>query len=56
MDGEIPRLRLLRNERGMARVLHVVPGTDDVANGMVMVARLLAKEQVDADVNLSRIV
>jgi len=34
----------------MARILHVVPGTDDVANGMVVVARLLAKEQGDADV------
>ena len=29
-------------------ILHVVPGTDDVANGMVVAARLLAKEQGDA--------
>lgn len=26
------------------KVLHIVPGTDDVANGMAVVARLLAKE------------
>lgn len=26
-------------------VLHIVPGTDDIANGMVVVANLLAKEQ-----------
>ena len=30
--------------------LHIVPGTDDVANGMVVVANLLAKEQGDAEV------
>ena len=34
----------------MARILHIVPGTDDVANGMAVVAQLLAKEQGDADV------
>ena len=34
----------------MSRNLHIVPGTDDVANGMVVVARLLAKEQGDAEV------
>ena len=32
------------------KILHIVPGIDDVANGMVVVARLLAKEQGDADV------
>ena len=32
----------------MSRVLHIVPGTDDIANGMAVVARLLAKEQGDA--------
>ena len=31
-------------------ILHIVPGTADVANGMVVVARLLAKEQGDAEV------
>ncbi|MBO5905054.1 MAG: glycosyltransferase, partial [Kiritimatiellae bacterium] len=30
--------------------LHIVPGADDVANGMARVARLLAKEQGDAEV------
>ena len=34
----------------MSKILHIVPGTDDVANGMVVVARLLAKEQGDAEV------
>ena len=34
----------------MGGILHIVPGTDDVANGMVVVARLLAKEQGDAEV------
>lgn len=34
----------------MSRVLHIVPGIDDVANGMAVVARLLAKEQGDAEV------
>ena len=34
----------------MSRILHIVPGTNDVANGMVVVARLLAKEQGDAEV------
>lgn len=29
-------------------ILHVVPGTSDVSNGMVVVARLIAKEQRDA--------
>lgn len=32
------------------KYLHIVPGADDVANGMARVARLLAKEQGDADV------
>jgi len=32
------------------KVLHIVPGTDDVANGMVVVARMLAKEQGEAEV------
>ena len=32
------------------KILHIVPGTDDVANGMVVVARLLAKEQGAAEV------
>ena len=32
------------------KILHIVPGTEDVANGMVVVARLLAKEQGDAEV------
>ena len=27
------------------KYLHIVPGADDVANGMARVARLLAKEQ-----------
>ena len=31
-------------------ILHIVPGMDDVANGMVVVAKLLAKEQGDAEV------
>jgi len=30
--------------------LHIVPGTSDIANGMVVVARLLAKEQGNAEV------
>ena len=34
----------------MSKILHIVPGTDDVANGMVVVARLLAEEQGDAEV------
>ena len=34
----------------MSRVLHIVPGTSDVTNGMVVVANLLAKEQGNADV------
>ena len=34
----------------MNRVLHIVPGTDDIANGMAVVARLLANEQGDAEV------
>ena len=34
----------------MSKYLHIVPGTDDVANGMAVVAHLLAKEQGDADV------
>ena len=32
------------------KILHIVPGTEDVANGMVVVAKLLAKEQGDAEV------
>ena len=32
------------------KFLHIVPGTEDVANGMVVVAKLLAKEQGDAEV------
>ena len=32
------------------KILHIVPGMDDVANGMVVVAKLLAKEQGDAEV------
>ena len=34
----------------MSKTLHIVPGLDDVANGMVVVAKLLAKEQGDAEV------
>ena len=34
----------------VSKVLHIVSGTNDVANGMVVVARLLAKEQGDAEV------
>ena len=36
--------------RSDLKVLHIVPGTNDVANGMVVVAKLLAKEQGDAEV------
>ena len=32
------------------KYLHIVPGVNDVANGMARVARLLAKEQGDAEV------
>ena len=32
------------------KILHIVPGTNDVANGMVVVAKLLAKEQGEAEV------
>lgn len=32
------------------KVLHIVPGTNDVANGMVVVANLLAEEQTEAEV------
>ncbi len=32
------------------RIVHIVPGVEDIANGMVVVARLLAKEQGDAEV------
>ena len=32
------------------KVLHIVPGVDDIANGMAVVAKLLAKEQGDAEV------
>ena len=31
-------------------IFHIVPGTDDAANGMAVVARLLAKEQGEAEV------
>lgn len=34
----------------MSKVLHIVPGTKDVANGMAVVAKLLAKEQGNAEV------
>lgn len=34
----------------MSKILHIVPGTGDVANGMVVVVQLLAKEQGDAGV------
>ena len=36
--------------RSDLKVLHIVPGTNDVANGMVVVAKLLAKERGDAEV------
>ena len=36
--------------RSDLKFLHIVPGTEDVANGMVVVAKLLAKEQGDAEV------
>lgn len=39
-DGDINELK----------ILHIVPGTKDVSNGMVVVARLLAKEHGDAEV------
>ena len=32
------------------KVLHIVPGVDDIANGMAVVARFLAKEQGEAEV------
>ena len=32
------------------KILHIVPGVDDRANGMAVVARFLAKEQGDAEV------
>lgn len=32
------------------RILHLVPGVDDVANGMAVAARLIAREQGDAEV------
>ncbi len=32
------------------KILHVVPGTNDAANGMVVVANLLAKQQGEAEV------
>jgi len=32
------------------KTIHIVPGTGDVANGMVVVAKLLAKEQGEAEV------
>ena len=34
----------------MTKILHIVPGTDDVANGMAAAARLIAKAQGDAQV------
>lgn len=36
--------------RSDLKVLHIVPGTNDVANGMVVVANLLAEEQPEAEV------
>lgn len=33
------------------KVLHIVPGVDDIANGMAVVARVLAKEQGEAEVD-----
>ena len=33
------------------KVLHIVPGVDDIANGMAVVARFLAKEQGEAEVD-----
>ena len=35
---------------GKVKRLHIVPGVDDAANGLAVVARLLAKEQGDAEV------
>lgn len=32
------------------KILHIVPGTNDISNGMVVVANLLAKEQGEAEV------
>ena len=32
------------------KILHIVPGTNDIANGMLVVAKLLAQEQGDAEV------
>lgn len=32
------------------KILHVVPGTGDISNGMAVVARFIAKEQGDAEV------
>ena len=34
----------------VSKVLHIVPGLEDVANGMATVAQMLAKEQGDANV------
>ena len=31
------------------KILHIVPGINDIANGMVVVAKLLAQEQGDAE-------
>ena len=39
---------MAREGFGRMKYLHIVPGADDVANGMARVARLLAKEQGDA--------
>ena len=36
---------------GKMKVLHIVPGVDDIANGMAVVARVLAKEQGEAEVD-----
>ena len=41
---------MAREGSGRMKYLHIVPGADDVANGMARVARLLAKEQGDAEV------
>lgn len=47
MAGVNQSLCLSRND---LKVLHIVPGTNDVANGMVVVANLLAEEQTEAEV------
>ncbi len=39
----------------MGNTIHIVPGTEDVANGMVVVARMLAKEQGGEVVDLKEV-